>query len=367
MFSWDSFTIMHKEQEVASITKGGQCSIFSEQFLPYNLYLNDEDDIDSRINNLENFYYWCSSRMLTLDRKYAKEILNTLEKKQAVTDRDRAEISISYHCLSLTDVYWVKKQNEKLTFQDISLYRNSLAGAFVDVSLRGKEMTLQNLELLTQADVAGDVATVGVAPKAWIRKNGTFYLLKGGDERDVDAELLASRIIDCFAIEHVRYSQDEYDGHKVSVSEIISSEEKSLVPSEYVEIYALNHGTSLMDIIREKSWYEFNMMNIIDYLIGNNDRHWANWGFFADNENNELTGLHPLMDYNKAFTAYSDMSGGLCQTLGHSISQQEAAVQAVRSIGLNQISEVHRDWFSDKTQWNMFSQRLTFLKNELPD
>ena len=57
-----------------------------------------------------------ASRVLTLDRAYAKEILNALGKKQAVTDRDRAQIAIAYHALTLTDVYWVKAHKEKLTF-----------------------------------------------------------------------------------------------------------------------------------------------------------------------------------------------------------------------------------------------------------
>ena len=30
------------------------------------------------VNNLTNFYFWCASRVLTLDRQYAKEILNSI-------------------------------------------------------------------------------------------------------------------------------------------------------------------------------------------------------------------------------------------------------------------------------------------------
>ena len=36
--------------------------------MPYNLYLEPagENDLDTRLNNRENFYYWCASRVLTL-------------------------------------------------------------------------------------------------------------------------------------------------------------------------------------------------------------------------------------------------------------------------------------------------------------
>ncbi len=31
-----------------------------------------------------------------------------------MTDWDRAKIALSYHCVSLTDVYWVKKSDEEI-------------------------------------------------------------------------------------------------------------------------------------------------------------------------------------------------------------------------------------------------------------
>ena len=193
---------MHGDKKVACIHRDGRCVVYHAAFMPYSLYLEPtgENEIDTRVNNLQNFYSWCSSRLLTLDRTYAKEILNYLGQKQAVTDKDRAAVSLTYHCLSLMDIYWVKGYRENTDFKQLNLYRHSLSDAFVDVSLRGKAVTVQNAELLREQDVAGDVGTPGVAPKAWIRKNHTFSLLKDGSERDVEAELLASRILDCFRV-----------------------------------------------------------------------------------------------------------------------------------------------------------------------
>lgn len=195
---WERFTIMHKDRKVAAIREDGTCTIYAPSFMPYNLYLETANDLDTRLNNLNNFYYWCSSRVLTLDRRFAKEILNSIGAKQATTDRDRAAIAISYHGLSLTDVYWIKFNRENVSFADLSLFRHSLSGAFADVSLNGRSLTVQNAELLKPNDAAGDIGTQGVAPKAWIREDGTFWLLKNGDERDVKAELLASKIARCF-------------------------------------------------------------------------------------------------------------------------------------------------------------------------
>lgn len=98
------YHIMHTEKCVAQVSTTGECKIYLEDFMPYDLVLEESDDFDDRINNVTNFYYWCASRMLTLDRTYAKEILNSIGASQNVTDRERAQIALSYHCLSLLDV-----------------------------------------------------------------------------------------------------------------------------------------------------------------------------------------------------------------------------------------------------------------------
>lgn len=104
---------MHGEKIVADIGTNGVCTVLDRAFLPFSIYLEDtaeNDDLDIRMDNLTNFYYWCATRVLTLDRVYAKEILNSIGALQAQTDRDRAKIALSYHCLSLTDIFWVREK-----------------------------------------------------------------------------------------------------------------------------------------------------------------------------------------------------------------------------------------------------------------
>lgn len=364
---WKYFDVMHKDRRVARIYEDGRCTINYPSFMPYNLYLESSDDFDSRVNNLNNFYYWCASRVLTLDRKYAKEILCTIGASQAVTDKDRAMIAVSYHGLTLTDVFWIRAAGEKIEFSELNLYNHSLSDAFADVSLRGKDITIQNSELIMTKDVAGDVGTPGVAPKAWIRQNGDFYLMKDGDERDVEAELLASKIVGCFKIDYVPYEEDYFDDVKVSKCKIITSEDRSIVPYEFIDIYCVNREINKLEFVLKKDSYAYYMMNIVDYLIGNTDRHWGNWGFFVDNNTNKLQGLYYLMDFNKSFLSYDNIDGALCQTTDRKITQREAAIEAVKKIGLNQISEVQEEWFSDKKTKDMFMQRFDVLRNAVTE
>ena len=354
-----TYEIMHMEKKVASISTNGRAEVYLDQFMPYDLYLEKEDDdIDILMNNLSNFYHWCASRVLSLDRKYAKEILNSIGVAQAVTDRDRANISLSYHCVSLTDVYWVKKQDEQITFEDINLYDNPLNEAIVELSLKGRQMTVTNQEL------APDLSTKGYFPKAWIRDKNGFKLLKDGGEDTVKRELLASKICQCFDISQVKYTEGFYQGQLVSESNIVSSKKYSMVSKLAFDVYACNHGLDTFLECEKLDPKTFYGMNILDYLTGNTDRHPENWGFLVDNENNKYVSLYPLMDFNQCFLAYDDLEGANCQTVyPRKMTQREAAIQAVKKIGLLQIKEMDMGAFGNmKAEAEMFQLRLEELR-----
>lgn len=357
-----SYMIMHGNEPVATVHSNGICTIHSQEYMPYNLYLESalETDIETRLQNLDNFYYWCASRVLTLDRQYAKEILNSIGATQAATDRDRAQIALSYHCLSLMDVYWTREEEETLEFDNINLYENHLEKAFIDVTLRGKQMTVQNRHL-----IADDLGTQGCYPKAWVRKDDGFWLMKDGGLELVENELLASKICRCFRVNQVLYEESEYDGQKVSVSKLITSLDHSIVSMEHFELYAANSDIDKMKYILELDGYTYYMMNILDYLVGNTDRHWGNWGVLVDNHTNKPIRLYDLMDFNKAFQSYDTLEGANCLTTKNPMTQKEAAIEAVRHIGLNQISEVSPEWFADAGQKEMFYRRLELLREQL--
>ena len=298
------YHVMHMEKCVAQVSTADECKIYLEDFMPYDLVLEESDDFDDRINNVTNFYYWCASRMLTLDRTYAKEILNSIGASQSVTDRERAQIALSYHCLSL------------------------LSNALVDIALRGQQMTVTNAHLL-----ANDLSTGGCYPKAWVRKEDSFYLYKDGGQDAVEREVLASKICRCFDCHQVLYEQGMFENEPVSISRIMTSQRYSLVTYAAYDVYCTNHDWNTLDKILELDAHGYYMMNILDYLVGNTDRHWENWGLLVDNETNQPIRLHDLMDFNRAF----QLDGANCLTVGkRHLSQREAAIEAVRAIGLNQ-------------------------------
>jgi hypothetical protein len=89
------------------------------------------------------------------------------------------------------------------------------------------------------------------------------------------------------------------------------------------------------------------------------------WGVLVDNEHNYPRRLHDLMDFNQSFNAYDTIEGANClTTFGVKMTQKEAALQAVKAIGLNQICEVDSAVFQRVPQYEkMFRERLVFLKS----
>ncbi len=282
-----TYTLMLKDNKVCEINTGtGMVTMFAENLLPLDLYLEWDASQDA-FNNLTVFQWWCANRILSLDREYAKEILNSCGLKQAATDRDKAAIALKYRCLSLRDFYWVRKEEESCKWRDVSLFSNSLSNAVVDLALKGKNLTITNSQL-----VDSDLATDGVFPKAWLRDKGLFWLLKGDRNDSVNKEVFASQYLRKLGFDVLEYTKHEYKGDSVSVSKCFTSEEVGYVTAGNL---AQNYDLDLR-------FRQYDMMLLCDFLVGNSDRHQDNWGYLF-NDRREIIGFAPIFDFNHAFEA----------------------------------------------------------------
>lgn len=294
-----TYEIMHSETPVAQIDTQGHCHIFSKKFMPYNLYLKETDD--DPLNNLFNFYFLCANGTLPSKRQHKDVILKSLN----LTSKESAQIALQCHCLSLTDVYWVRNSNKSITFQEINLYDDHSENPLIDASLLGKQITLQSLK-----GIEKDLSTDGCFPKAWLGNT----LLKGGNPTAVRNEILASKICQCFQCNQVLYKEGKYKGELVSISNLFTSKEYSIVSKEAFDIYAVNHD-----------------IDPIKYIL--------------------------------SFFAYDYIEGVNCLTIPTQMTQKEVATEAVKKIGLNQISHINPNWFQhDQQKYEMFLKRLSILK-----
>lgn len=313
------FTVLCQNKEIFKIDrKTGAVKIKGP--LPFGLFLEETDEIDGRVNNRANFEHWCATRILTLDRMYAKEILNQYGLKQAITDADRADIAIATKGLSLNDSYWINPGNKELAWETVNLFDNSLSNAMMDVSLSGTP-TITNMELITP-----DISTAGVFPKAWHRIETGFQLYKGDIKDSVRKEIEASQILTEMGFSTVQYKQIQYHGNPIAVCDCITTKNKNIVSAVDVSLHAMNADINFTEFLSQ--WQEsYDEMLLADYLVGNTDRHQENWGFFITAPEQKIIGLYPLMDFNHAFEA-NEFSPCLPEILrGVKITQMEAAAK----------------------------------------
>ena len=169
------YTVLYLNEPIFNINRSnGEVKIFSSAKMPFDIYLEESDDFDDRLNNIQNFNTWCSERMLSLDRKYAKEIYNYYGFPQRISDSERALITIAFRGVTINDCFWIRKGNESVTWEEVNLFDNSLKDAVLEIALTGSSPTAHNQEMITP-----DVSTAGKAPKAWRRTDRGFELLKG--------------------------------------------------------------------------------------------------------------------------------------------------------------------------------------------
>lgn len=79
------------------------------------------------------------------------------------------------HCLSLTDTFWMKREDEALTWDDVSLYRNPFDDVIARIAFDGTGMYGRQ-----NSPTSPEFATSGSFAKCWIRENGQISLLKRG-------------------------------------------------------------------------------------------------------------------------------------------------------------------------------------------
>ena len=152
----------------------GEFSVLAEPFMPYNLHLTAESgSIQEKIANINAVHHWCADRVLSLDRRYAKQILNELGLPQSQNNSVKAKISLSCRSISLQDCFWVKEEGDAITWDNVNLFTHHFSDALIPVALRGGSATIKNKYW---RDISQELSTHGTFAKAWGRTEDQIVL-----------------------------------------------------------------------------------------------------------------------------------------------------------------------------------------------
>lgn len=80
-------------------------------------------------------------------------------------------------CISLNDTFWVRLKDERLSWEDVSPYTNTLNDVVASYAFEGTS----EIEIGCPSP---EYSTDGASPKCWINNEGTIQLVKGGTKQN---------------------------------------------------------------------------------------------------------------------------------------------------------------------------------------
>ena len=356
--------LMAKDIPVLKIDKG-RCRVLEKELLPFSLR---KDRVA-----LEDFYgMWISNRAMELSRTNGKMILNSLR----VSQTNDFRICMACHGLSLSDMYWLREEEEELTWDEVNLFQNDISKGMASTALVG-DVLHEHGKIHTP-----ELTTQGQAAKAWVRRDGNLYLYKIGKKelnllhkkvgfvfQDADSQIIAANVRAeiSFGPMNLGLKRSEvildWD-ERVVKCRLIASQEYSMVNFEDFQMYCQYEGKNVYEEVLRLDRRHYLEMQTADYILNNIDRHGANWGFFMDNATGRLTGLYPLLDHDQAF---SDVEGMLSQTTEERFDLETAALLAETELH-SELEAVLRldcpEGIGGK-RWNQVKERTRRLRERL--
>ena len=291
--------LMNKDTEVLEFSlEDMYLRVINNNLLPYELkdYIKttNPSNFKKSVTDISVFKDFLASRVILLSRENAKAILNVAALPQSLKMEDRIKIVMACHGLSMIDNFWIRDDRDDRSFDDVNLRKNKLSSVCYEIALLGKNISATSRELIPE------LSTLGMSPKCWVRENGTVKLIKTDKMKGLAgtlAEIEASRILSFTGANVVKYNRIDKDGLIMSSSDCISTDDLSLVHASSIRDWCMHTDIDFLDYVCSKFKTEFANMIVADYVIGNTDRHFENWGFLVDC-NNDIKAFAPLYDFD---------------------------------------------------------------------
>ena len=247
---------------------------------------------------------WWKSRAIPSTRDGIRRVLESLGAASTGELLDRT------YGLSLSDQYWVRREDDPAEWKDVNFFDNPFDEALGEILLTSYSSS-HDISLN-----APDVSTGGDLPKRWtINKNtGRRLLVKSGRTgQEPMNEVIASRLCMRLGVPAVRYSLARNGNRLVSTCADMLSNHEELVSAWQVlqSVKAVNGLNSHDQWIRAAVGFGADERAVrdatddwlvVDYLMRNTDRHYNNFGLIR---NIETLAVRPAPIYDTGASLWS--------------------------------------------------------------
>lgn len=312
--------LMHRDTVVYDIKTD---RVFNEKLMP-SVYTGSNRNTD--------IIRWLKDRAIPLSRNNADKIYSAAG---LIPGDNEIELIKLTHGASVNDNYWVKsgKEFENIAWKDVILHSNKL-----DTGISQLAFTGTGPATITGKELSPEFTGQGSYTKCILReKDGSLVLYKAGTNYEISAEIISAYICNVLGIPSVQYWFDNLSGVNVSACKIATNEALSWISAHHLTAYTeWQFHKNICDYCRETFPIEFYSMVLIDGLVLNSDRHLKNWSLQFDGYNNNLIGMAPNYDFNRAFTATHDTKSNLI----FGMNVLEAAREAEKMLGLDLVTKL---------------------------
>lgn len=277
--------LMYKDKVVAEIKDTELNKVIDKNLLPI-IMLNESPG---------SFENWLQTRVIDTHRTNSRQIRRRLSVRTEVPK----EIVIKARAVSITDSYWLKWDNENITYDEV---RNRLSDGLNAVALYGN---IDEIDF-KDSDITPELTNIGSFEKCWKLINDKWYMIKKGSYKENFAEVLVSNIAASLGLKAVKYEAID-EGRLVRCEDFTNNAEVDFEPmfsfvKDYWEI------DDSVKIIEELGFIEdFLDITFIDALCYNIDRHTFNFGILR--KDGEIIGLAPNFDNNLALSGVLNDKG----------------------------------------------------------
>lgn len=240
-------------------------------------------------NNLVDFI---ESKIIPRNRIFVNAILES----SGLNINDKKSIIDVSKGLSLTDSYWIVKDNT-YKFSDFNLFNNDFSSVLSLVAFTGYSSKIS--DLITSPEYT----TNGMLPKAWRRVNNGVYLYKGSTYAyhfantgfEPFCEFYASQVAKKMEISYVSYDIEKWKGMVSSTCPLFTDVDTSFV--QIADVVKTGGIKKVYEYLCEIGLEEkFEDMILFDALCMNTDRHFGNFGLLRDNHSGEFIDFAPVFD-----------------------------------------------------------------------
>lgn len=242
-------------------------------------------------------YIWLDNRCVDMHRSHSRKLFRALRLQNP---ENTAELIAIGHGVSITDNWWIQRDDENLEYSSLKKYNEQIA----DIALLGGSDSDEN-----NTNGYLELGTVGSYEKAWRFENDCWYMYKQGGIQELFSEYYSYAFLKAMQFNVAEYSVKCIRSAETGLittfmlsKDFTNNAEFDFEP--FCNYFADNEELDyILPKLPEKLREPYVMTVFYDALLFNGDRHNQNIGVLRNSSTGEITELAPEFDYNLGLIA----------------------------------------------------------------